>query len=159
MGVTTKAELSYGYRLRANGGEWLVKEVHPDDSDEYGLNLDWLSEDDEDEFEDKATERLLAALADFTETDWRADGYFDRQREAKARLGVAFETTGWEGEDLLLVTKQYGAYLGEAEQIDPAALLAVSDDAAGERLRKALEVLGMTPLQERPTWLLTAYRG
>ena len=157
MGTTTRAELSYGYRLQGNDGQWLVKEVHPEDSDEYGLNLDWL--DDEDSFDDMAMKRLLAALAGFTETDWRAPGYFDRKREAEARLGVAFGRTGWEADDLLLVTKQYGAYLGDAEEIDPAEMIAAAGAAADERLGQALEVLGMTPLQERPAWLLTAYRG
>jgi len=63
-------------------------------------------------------------------------------------------------EDLLLVTKQIGAYLGNAEVIDPAILVAEGERGdADARLRSALAVLGLTPVQEQPAWLLTAYRG
>ena len=157
MGTTIKAELSYGYRLQGGDGDWLVREVHPDDSDEWGLNLDWFNED-EDSFDEAAKRRLLAS-AGFTETDYNADGYYDRQRAAEDRLGVVLERTGYEANDLLLVTKQIGAYLGEAETIDPAVLAAEAGSEANERLRSALAVLGLTPTQEQPAWLLTAYRG
>lgn len=157
MGVTVKADLSYGYRLQGSDGQWLVREVHPEDADEYGLNLDWF-DDDEDYFDGTAKRRLLASVG-FTETDYDVDGYFDRLNAAEERLGVQLERTGYEGEDLLLVTKQLGAYCGEAEEIDPAVLAAEASGEAGERLRNALAVLGLTPLQEQPAWLLTAYRG
>lgn len=157
MGTTIKAELSYGYRLQGDDGQWLVREVHPDDSELWGLNLDWFDED-EDSFDEAAGRRLLASIG-FTETDYTVDGYFDRQRAAEAQLGVALERTGWEANDLLLVTKQIGAYLGEAEEIDPAVLAAEAGGDGNERLRSALAVLGLTPLQEQPAWLLTAYRG
>jgi hypothetical protein len=159
MGTTIKAELSYGYRLQGDDGRWLVREVHPEDSDEWGLNLDWYEADeDEDNFDDEAEKRLLASVG-FTETDYNVDGYFDRQRAAKSRLGVRLDRTGYEAGDLMLVTTQYGAYLGEAEPIDPAVLAAETSGPADERLRNALAVLGLTPLQEQPAWLLTAYRG
>ena len=161
MGTTIKAELSYGYRLQGSDGEWLVREVHPDDSDLWGLNLDWFDNEDgdEDNFDEAAKRRLLATVG-FTETDWRVDGYHDRQRAAEDRLGVQLERTGYEAEDLLLVTKQIGAYLGNAEVIDPAILVAEGERGdADARLRSALAVLGLTPVQEQPAWLLTAYRG
>lgn len=157
MGTTIKAELSYGYRLQGSDGQWLVREVHPDDSDEWGLNLDWFDED-EGSFDEAAGRRLLASV-DFTETDYTVDGYFDRQRAAEGRLGVKLERTGYEAEDLLLVTKQIGAYVGEAETIDPDVLAAEAGGEADARLRSALAVLGLTPLQAQPAWLLTAYRG
>jgi hypothetical protein len=157
MGTTIKAELSYGYRLQGGDGEWLVREVHPDDSDEWGLNLGWFNED-EDNFDEAAGRRLLASVG-FTETDYTVDGYFDRRDAAEALLGVALERTGWEANDLLLVTKQISAYLGDAETIDPAVLVAEAGGDADARLRSALAVLGLTPTQEQPAWLLTAYRG
>lgn len=158
MGTTIKAELSYGYRLQGGDGEWLVREVHPEDSDEWGLNVDWITEDDEDNFDEIAKQRLLASVG-FTETDYHADGYHDRLHAAEERLGVELERTGWEANDLLLVTKQYGAYCGEAEPIDPAVLAAEAGSDADARLRSALAVLGLTPVQDQPAWLLTAYRG
>jgi hypothetical protein len=158
MGTITKAELSYGYRLQGGDGQWLVREVHPEDSDEWGLNVDWITEDDEDNFDEIAQQRLLASVG-FIETDYNVDGFFGRQRAAEERLGVKLERTGWEFNDLLLVTKQIGAYLGEAETVDPAALAAEEASDAGDRLRSALAVLGMTPVQEKPAWLLTARKG
>jgi hypothetical protein len=157
MGTTIKAELSYGYRLQGGDGEWLVREVHPDDSDEWGLNLDWFNED-EDSFDEAAKARLLASVG-FTETDYTVDGYYDRLDAAEKRLGVTLERTGYDAQDLLLFTKQIGAYCGDAEVIDPAVLVAEADSDADARLRSALAVLGLTPLQEQPAWLLTAYRG
>lgn len=158
MGTIIKAELSYGYRLQGGDGAWLVREVHPEDSDEWGLNVDWITEDDEDNFDEIAKLRLLASVG-FTETDYHADGYYDRLRAAEARLGVELERTGWEFNDLLLVTRQIGAYLGEAEPVDPAVLAAEQASDACDRLRAALAVLGLTPLQEKPAWLLTARKG
>lgn len=158
MGTITKAELSYGYRLQGGDGAWLVREVHPEDSDEWGLNVDWITEDDEDNFDEIAKQRLLASVG-FTETDYHVDGCHDRLRAAEKRLGVKLERTGWEANDLLLVTKQYSAYCGEAEPIDPAVLAAEAGGDADACLRSALAVLGLTPVQEQPAWLLTAYRG
>jgi hypothetical protein len=157
MGITIKAELSYGYRLQGDDGRWLVREVHPEDSDEWGLNLDWYDEA-EGEFDDAAERRLLASVG-FTETDYTVEGYFDRRRAAKSQLGVRLDRTGYEAGDLMLVTTQFAAYLGEAEPIEPAMLVAETGGQADERLRNALAVLGLTPLQEQPAWLLTAYRG
>jgi hypothetical protein len=157
MGTTIKAELSYGYRLQGSDGQWLVREVHPDDSDKWGLNLDWFKADG-DGFDEAAKRRLLASVG-FTETDYEVDGYFERERAAEEQLGVQFERTGWEAESLLLVTKQIGAYPSGAETIDPAVLAEEAGGDADERLRNSLTVLGLTPLQEQPAWLLTAYRG
>lgn len=156
MGTTIKAELSYGYRLQGGDGEWLVREVHPEDSDDWGLNVDWL--DDDDRFDEVAEKRLLASVG-FTESDYTVDGYFERRDAAKAQLGVELERSGYEAGDLLLVTKQIGAYCGEAEVVDPAVLVAEAGGYADRRLRSALTVLGITPLQAEPAWLLTAYRG
>lgn len=156
MGMITQGELSYGYRLQGSDGTWLVREVHPEDSDEWGLNVDWL--DDEDSFDRAAKDRLLASVG-FTGADYQADGYYDRRTAAEERLGVKLERTGWEAEDLLLITRQFTAELGEAQAIDPAVLLAEVQGDADEKLRQALAVLGLTPLQEQPAWLLTAYRG
>lgn len=158
MGTTVKAELSYGYQLKGREGEWFVREIHSEDSDEYGLNVDWLDAEDEDDFVGVATARLLVSVG-FTETDYAVEGFFDRKREALARLGVCFEHTGYEAGDLLLVTKQLGAYLGETEAVDPATLVAEVNEMVAERLRNALSVLGLTPLQEQPAWFLTAYMG
>jgi hypothetical protein len=157
MGTITKAELSYGYRLFGDE-QWLVREVHPEDSDDYGLNVDWLTADDEDDFDGIANRRLLASVG-FTETDYQADGYYERLHAAEQRLGVQLERTGYEAADLLLITRQLGSYVGDVELVDPAVLAAEDASDAGDRLRAALAVLGLTPIQEQPRWLLTCYKG
>lgn len=157
MGVSTSAKLIYGYRLKTED-DWLVKEIHGPDSDEWGLNLPWLVESDD--FQDKAEERLREAVG-YVEGDFNADpdGWRQRLREADAKVGVKFEAGGYEYGDLFLATKTYRADLGEVEAVTPGGLLVMSGPTANDRLRRALEVLGVTPLQESPAWLLTACRG
>lgn len=159
MGMSTSAKLIYGYRLRADEDGWQVKEVHPEDSDLYGLTLDWLGEDDDD-FQGKAEERLMAAVG-YEEGDYAADpdAWRQRRREAEAKIGVEFEAGGYEFGDLFLSAKKHSAYLGELEVVDPAVLAAEASPEADEKLRAALAVLGLTPTQEKPAWLLTACRG
>ena len=159
MGMSTSAKLIYGYRLRTEEDGWLVKEVHGKDSPEYGLKLDWLGEDGDD-FQDKAQDRLLAA-AGFEDTGYEADpdAWRARRKEARARVAVTFEIGGYEFSDLFMSVATHCADLGETEQIDPADMLAAANEDADEKLRTALAVLGLTPTQEQPAWLLTACRG
>jgi hypothetical protein len=159
MGISTSAKLIYGYRLRNENDGWLVKEVHDDDSPEYGLKLDWLGEDDDD-FQDKAEDRLLAA-AGFEDTGYEEDpdAWRARRKEARARVAVTFEIGGYEFSDLFLSVATYKAYLGELAQVTPGGLLVQSGAVADDRLASALATLGLTPLQEQPAWLLTACRG
>ena len=165
MGRTIKASLAYGYCLGGGDGGWEFQEVYSDDEYEigYGPKLDWYDDEDEDGdgFQEQATTRLLAS-AGFTETDWQAEGYYERRWGAEKELGVQFERTGYEGGDLLLIVKQEGefdAYCGNAEEIDPAMLTAVGNAEADARLAAALQTLGITPNQPKPAWLLTCYYG
>jgi len=165
MGRTIKASLAYGYTLGGDDGGWEFHEVYGDDEYEqgYGPKLDWYDSDDEggEGFQEQAMTRLLAT-AGFTETDWRADGYYERRWEAEKRLGVQFERTGYEGGDLLLIVRQeeeFDAYCGDVEEIDPGALTAVGNADADALLAAALQALGITPNQEKAAWLLTVYYG
>ncbi|MFL1903116.1 hypothetical protein ACJWDR_29025 [Streptomyces tauricus] len=160
MGTSTNAMLVYGYHLGGGDGEWLLQ-----DAGEYGElpTLDWYTPDSEDgdDFITAAEKRLLAQLADFTETDWQADGYFDRERAAKARVSVEFEShCSGEYPMYLLAAKRITAYRGEAEEIDfPALQAELEQDGADAKLRAALDALGLRPTQERPRWLLCSYWG
>jgi hypothetical protein len=157
MGVSTSAKLIYGYRLKTDD-EWLVREKHDENSDLWGLKLDWL--DDDDDFQDKAEDRLLAAVG-FEDSgyDTDPDGWRARRRAARQQVGVEFEYGGYELGDLLLAAKTYTIDLGEAKTIDPAELVTASGEKANTKLRWALEVLGLTPTQDGPAWLLTPCRG
>lgn len=159
MGMSTSAKLIYGYHLESQAEGWLVAEAHGPDSDDYGLNLPWLGEDSDD-FQSKAEDRLREATG-YEEGDYRADpdGWRARRREAAAKIGVKFEAGGYEFGDLFLAAVDYEADLGETKEIDPAAMLAAGAAEADEKLRAALAILGLTPTQEKPAWLLTACRG
>ena len=157
MGQSTNAMLAYGYNL---GGEedWKIQGLG-----EYGEfpELLWLNEDEHD-FQEAAERHLLAELAGFTET-WSSgnEGYHDREREAKARVGVEFDThCSGDYPMYLLATKVITVYRGDAKSIDMTAL-AVEPQANGwdEKLRAALTALGITPTQERAQWLLCSYWG
>jgi hypothetical protein len=159
MGQSTNGMLVYGYDL---GGEeeWKIREAG-----EYGElpELDWFNphNEDGDGFQEAAERRLLAQLADFTETDWRVDGYFEREREAKARLGVEFDTyCSGDYPMYLLAAKVITVYRGSVEEIDMTEL-AIAPEMNGwdEKLHAAVQVLGVTPTQGKPKWLLCSYWG
>lgn len=159
MGQSTNGMLVYGYDLGSEE-EWKIREAG-----EYGElpELPWFDPDNEDGdgFQESAERHLLAQLADFTETDWRADGYFDRERAAKEQLGVEFDTyCSGEYPMYLLATKVITVYRGDVEEIDMEAL-AVEPEMNGwdEKLNAAVQVLGITPTQGKPKWMLCSYWG
>jgi hypothetical protein len=159
MGVSTDAILAYGYDLGGDEDGWKVREAA-----RYGeLDLDWLDEEDEDSdgFGEQAMARIRAA-AGFTETDWQAEGYFDRKHEAEAAAGVEIETyCSDEAPMYLLAATVHTVARGYIK--DAAALIAAADDATRRewdaKLAAAVAALGLTPVQEQPSWLLCSYWG
>lgn len=156
MGQSTDGILAYGYDL----GEGFEK---IQEAGEYGElpPLTWFDPEHTDDLIEAAELHLLAQVAGFTETDWSADGYFDRQRKAKARLGVQFETYCSDSCPMhLLAAKVITVRRGAVEDIDMTAL-AVEPEMNGwnDKLRAALTALGITPQQAEPRWLLASYWG
>jgi hypothetical protein len=146
MGQSTNGMLAYGYDL---GGEEGWKLEGLGEYDELP-ELDWYSPEDEegDGFQEAAERRLLAELAGFTET-WSSgsEGYFEREREAKARIGVKFGThCSGDYPMFLLAAKVITVHRGSVKDIDMAAL-AVEPEMNGwdEKLRRAVEALGIAP--------------
>ncbi|MEY9842510.1 hypothetical protein [Streptacidiphilus sp. EB103A] len=157
MGTSTSAKLIYGYRLQSDNEGWLVQEALDENGEYDGLTLDWLEQDGD--FHSAAKDRLRAAVGyeegDYADPQaWRA-----RRNDANARVAVTFESSGYKYGDLFLAAAVHRTDLGDTEQIDPAAMSTAADEAANERLRFALGVLGLTPIQEKPAWLLTVCRG
>lgn len=157
MGQSTDALLAYGYDLGGDEG-WKLE-----DCGEYGElpELPWLDENDDD-FQSAAERHLLAEIAGFTER-WAkgSEGYWDREREAKARVGVQFDTYCSGNYPMyLLATKVITVHRGSVKDIDMAEL-AVEPEMNGwdEKLRAALTALGITPQQAEPRWLLASYWG
>ncbi|MDP5310402.1 hypothetical protein [Streptomyces poriferorum] len=160
MGQSTNAILAYGYNLGGEEG-WELEGVG-----EYGEmpTLDWYSPNNEDgdDFQTAAETKLLAEIAGFTE-QWHSknEGYFDRERAAKARLGVEFDThCSGDYPMYLLATKVITVHRGSVEGIDPNGLAAQpQQNGWDDKLRTALQVLGITPTQGQAKWLLCSYWG
>lgn len=156
MGMSASGILAYGYNLGGGDG-WEIAETG-----EYGEPaLDWFDPEAEDtDFVTEAEKRLLAA-AGFTETDWQVDGYFARERAAKAALGVEFESyCSGDYSQYVLATKVITVSWGEVEPIDVTALQCEPvENHWDDRLRAAVSTLGLTPKQEKPAWLLCSYWG
>lgn len=152
MGTTTDAYLMYGYDLGSDD-EW---KLHGVDEDE-AWEPEWLEDDD---LIESAAVRLREA-AGFTETDWRAEGYFDRRKEADARVGVEIEThCSAEYSMYVLAARTIRASRGDVVTVDVDGLQeAVTADGLDEKLARACEVLGIRPKQEKPAWLLCSYWG
>lgn len=154
MGMSSRARLVYGYALGGNedGEGWLVEEAN-----EYGeWEPDWMGDDD---LISAAEQRLLASVG-FTETDYKSPGYFDRQRDAEARLGVELVPHGYELSCYALATHKVTVEWGDTAVLDFAAL--ESARVAGDwdsKLAAAVGALGMTPKQAKPAWLLLAVYG
>lgn len=159
MGNAASGILAYGFDLGSDESEWLVEEV-----DEYGgldvARFAWFNQDDDDDFVTQAGDHLLAASG-FTETDWESEGYFERERVAKDAVGVVFEShCSGDYPIYVLAAHVITVYQGHVKELNLAEL--AKDAAAGDwdrKLRGALQVLGLTPKQEKPAWLLCSYWG
>jgi hypothetical protein len=157
MGQSTDAILAYGYNLGGEEG-WELEGVG-----EYGEmpTLDWYNPEDDD-FQGAAEFRLLAEIAGFTER-WHSgnDGYFERERAARARLGVEFDTHCSDSYPMyLLAAHVITVRRGSVQNIDMAALV-VEPQTHGwdEKLHAAIRALGITPTQGKPKWILCSYWG
>ncbi|MEV2239589.1 hypothetical protein [Micromonospora sp. NPDC049891] len=156
MGTSTNAMLVYGYDLGSDD-EWKLE-----GAGKYG-EYDWEAHDwhNEDEgFAESAEVKLLAAHG-FTETDWQVDGFYQRQREAKAAMGVEVVThCSGEYPMYVLAAKEIVAHRGDAKVLDLDALNREAVEGGyDEKLRAALTALGLTPKQDRARWLLCSYWG
>lgn len=162
MGTSTDGILAYGYDLGGSEGEWKVRETG-----EYGaLNVGWLPEEDDEDDEgdhDIVTlmEKRLLVASGFAETDWEAEGYFARERAAEESIGVKVESyCSGDYPMYVLAAKVITASRGDCEPIDMGALAAPELLAGWDaKLSAALGVLGITPEQEKPSWLLCSYWG
>ena len=157
MGTSTDAILAYGYDLGGPEDEWRVEQLNDDGE----LQLDWFNpEADDADFVEAAAGQLLTA-AGFTETDYKAAGYFARKRTAQERIGVEFNSYCSGDYPLFLIaTKRITVARGHIAQLDLAALAAeVKTNGWDDKLHAALTVLGLTPKQDKPGWLLCSYWG
>lgn len=158
MGNSSSAYLMYGYSLGGDG-EWEIEET-----DEYGeIDIDrvpWAAENEDGDCDivEQAERRLLVATG-FSETDWQVDGY--KRKRAVAKLGVAIESYCSGDYPMYVLTNTVlTAHQGHVTAIDFVELAKkVADGGWDQKLAGALRVLGITPKQEAPKWLLCSYWG
>lgn len=162
MGTSTNAMLVYGYDLGDADQGWKIQGVGEDETPQ----LSWLrtpSEDDEDDEREEGDEdyvpsfqtQALLHLA-------RAAGHdveYDFEAEEKIGLSFASHCSGqypmW-----LFAAKVITACRGYPETLDFEELERerVAQDWDG-KFTRALQVLEITPTQERPRWFMCSYWG
>jgi hypothetical protein len=148
-------KLIYGFEIGAKGN-WKVQEAPADESGQRNLiSLPWYNDGQHyPNFQPMAWDRLFEAMPN------PPIGTPGPQRENMARsyYGVTFEDIGTPGDPsaVLAVTDlRYETSESAPLAINPGALQ--SRPISGrysEKLRRALLVLGLTPVQLYPQWLL-----
>ena len=151
--------LAYGYHL-GTADEHLVKETGKWGS----LDLPWM-EKDEDGF---ATETLIEAFSRrlFEATpdpEPSREDASDRENPIWDHFGVKVIEHGWlvEGDSpsYALIAHSIEVDGGDAELVNLPGLIKMQSRLSfNEKLEKALEVLGVTPKQAQPQWMLLATR-
>lgn len=153
MGTTTDAYLMYGYDL-GDREEWKLQGLGEDGEWEP----DWLEDDD---ITESAEKHLLASVGFTEEWSYHNVGYVDRKKAADRQIGVEIEShCSGESPMYILSAKRLSASRGDVVVIDPAALQAMveTEDLDG-KLARAIDTLGIQPVQEKPAWLLCSYWG
>ncbi len=156
MGNSADGILAYGFNLGGDEGGWEVAEA----DSEYGeWKPDWYDEDEEDLAGD--AEKRLLEVAGFSETDYKAEGYYDRKREAEARVGVELVPyCSFDYPIYVLAAHAITVYQGHAKEIDWAELERQRvSEGWDDKLTAAREALGVTPKQEQPKWLMVSRWG
>lgn len=132
MGTSTDAVLAFGYDLGSSDDDLKVKEWDAD----YGrLDVEWMRGVDETEFAERAEARLKVNGV----TDVKIEIY--QSCEVPAYMLVIAEET-------VVVAR------GEVWPVRPTDL--ISPVEWHDALVRALRVLGVTPTQEEPAWLLAS---
>lgn len=156
MGSTARAKLAYGYRLGDDESGWKVHGV-----DEYERwQPSWLTPDDDPDSDAviEACEQRLLVAAGFTDADWRADVYFDRKSAAEKQIGVEFTFSGhheYAGVLLVASGSRRSVEWSEVMILDLDAMTArPGEERWDDKLRSALRVLDLSPVQEGPRWLV-----
>lgn len=162
MGSSAEGILTYGVSLGGEEEGWKIQGL--DRWEEWRPS--WLKPDEDDpkeyadaDYVDSAMDALLASVG-FTETNWQADGHFERKKDAEERLGVSFVSHGHHNfKQFIITTFHVSANQTQARGVDPDVIAAAPTELWDSRIQDALDVLGIKPVQEKPCWLLTASYG
>jgi hypothetical protein len=168
MGVSTDGILAYGYDFGSEEA-FQLREAQESDTNPYGFfKTDWYdaeTADDEDLDGDDEERSVIALLAmrlyEAIPGAPAVEYASDCEDPVKAHYGVWFESyCSGEYPMYILATSVTTVDRGDTQLIDPFALgRQPVDEGWDGKLAEALRVLGVTPLQERPGWLLASYWG
>jgi hypothetical protein len=156
MGHSTDGILAYGYDLGGEDEGWKIKETG-----EYGeLETSWAEKIDDDHDIAEVIIATLLAANGFTETDPEKDGYYSRRNAAEAALNVEVVTYCSDTYPMLILAA-HSEVASRGEVIDVGELMREPTAEAAETMTEwnaalahALSVLGITPDQTGPSWLL-----
>ncbi|SFQ31866.1 hypothetical protein [Amycolatopsis rubida] len=127
------------------------------------LTAHWYDGCDDDEigFALQADRHLLTQLTDLEEIGCWSVGELFLDEAVDRHLGVAITLYGDSANrSYILAAKVSYALKPNPEPVDPAALADRADlDPRHRQLAAALDALGLTPLQDRPQWLIAHYYG
>lgn len=144
MGYSPKARLYYGYPLTDGEGEWHIREY---DEDERTLKVDWFDED----------EHSIWGLPGLVED------HLTRRSDVFEEIGVSAETYGHHEYPAVLLAvseSEIGVEWSEFALLDFDELGAkVRLGRWDGRLAHAIELLGITPKQDGPRWMMVADYG
>lgn len=154
MGTSTDGILAYGYDFGAEEALNLAEAKSSADNPYGYLKTAWWDEEAEEPIEgEELTDVMIRVLYESIAGAPPAESSEDRDEVVKTRLGVWFESHCSADYPMwILTTKVITADHGHPEVINLPDL-AEGIDVWNERLAHALEVLGLTPTQERPEWL------
>ena len=142
MGVSTDAILVYGYDLGAE--------------DELDCEaVSWLGEDTE-SLSEAIDDRLLTVIG-FTEQWSGTDGYFERKRAARAKLGVEL-VYHCSDDDPMLILAAIGTEVRANRGYPKTVASLTVPEGADDRLAWAMRVLELKP-EGSPSWLLASNWG
>lgn len=151
MGTSTNAILAYGYELGGDNDGWKIAEAGP-----YGeLRLPWLTEDELDNAEFDFAEEVMLRLAREAGHDVKYTSQAEEETGLRVESHCSAECAEW-----LLAAKVITAYRGHPKNIDFAALERERVERDWDsKLERACQVLGITPTQGKPRWVLCSYWG
>jgi hypothetical protein len=156
VSISSDGLLIYGYDLGAEE-EW-------EDLPEWFKGLP--DAPDYDGFVDAALEYLMKQSGLFTETDWEAEGYWQRKHAAELEMGIdiAYHCS-YEYPMYILAIKakqgEHRAYRGSPIYIEADTLNippAIKDEWDA-KLRWAVDTLGIKTVIKEPSWILTSILG
>lgn len=160
MGMGPDGYLLYGYDLGGSDGEWAIDEYTENYWEQHvpELNVPWYLEV---ERRDREADEAGVDTGYVGGSDFRS---LMEDRLMEARLGVEIHSVGHleygSGAVLTVTDSRINVQWSEVEALEMVDLFwKPFQEGWGDKLQRALDVLEIHPVQERPSWLLACAYG